>query len=78
MITEKMSYEEIAKEFKIDWDSNLADRLEKIMSDTSYGKYILKNIKDEQDFYFKPVDLKVNGNNYVLNLAQGGVLNIKR
>ena len=50
MITEKMSYEEIAKEFKIDWDSNLADRLEKIMSDSSYRKYILKNIKDEQDF----------------------------
>ena len=30
MITEKMSYEEIAKEFKNDWSSNLADRLEKI------------------------------------------------
>ena len=27
---EKMSYEEIAKEFKNDWNSNLADRLEKI------------------------------------------------
>ena len=72
MITEKMSYEEIAKEFKIDWDSNLADRLEKIMSDSSYRKYILKNIKDEQDFYFKPVDLKVNGNNYVAQLSTRG------
>ena len=72
MITEKMSYEEIAKEFKIDWDSNLADRLEKIMSDSSYRKYILKNIKDEQDFYFKPVDLKVNGKNYVAQLSTRG------
>ena len=63
MITEKMSYEEIAKEFKIDWDSNLADRLEKIMSNSKYRKHILKNIKDEQDYYFNPVDLKVNDNN---------------
>ena len=29
MITEKMSYEEIAKEFKNDWNSNLADLLKK-------------------------------------------------
>ena len=72
MITEKMSHEEIAKEFKNDWNSNLADRLEKIMSDSKYRKYILKNIKDEQDYYFKPVDLKVNGNNYVLQLSTGG------
>ncbi len=71
MITEKMSYEEIAKEFKNDWNSNLADRLEKIMSDSKYRKYILKNIKDEQDYYFKPVDLKVNDNNYVLQLSIG-------
>ena len=78
MITEKMSYEEIAKEFKIDWDSNLADRLEKIMSDSSYRKYILKNIKDEQDFYFKPVDLKVNGNNYVAQLSTRGRSEYKR
>ena len=30
MITEKMSYEEIAKEFKIDWDSNLDKQKKKI------------------------------------------------
>ena len=72
MITEKMSYEEIAYEFKFEWDFTLAYRLKEIMNDPKYRKYILKNIKDEQDFYFKPVDLKVNGNNYVAQLSTGG------
>ena len=71
MITDNMSYSEIANEFKSDWSNYLSDRIPEIMSDSKYRKYILKNIKDEQDYYFKPVDLKVNDNNYVLQLSIG-------
>ena len=44
MVTAYMKNEDIAAEFRRDWNSNLFDRIVGIMNDAKYRKYILKNV----------------------------------
>lgn len=78
MITDNMSYSEIANEFKSDWSNYLSDRIPEIMENPKYRKFVLKNVKDEQECYFKPVDIKVNGNNYILQISTVGRSEFKK
>jgi hypothetical protein len=78
MITDNMSYSEIANEFKSDWSNYLSDRIPEIMETPKYRKFVLKNVKDEQECYFKPVDIKVNGNNYILQISTVGRSEFKK
>lgn len=78
MITDNMSYSEIANEFKSDWSNYLSDRIPEIMETPKYRKFVLKNVKDEQECYFKPVEIKVNGNNYILQISTVGRSEFKK
>ena len=78
MITDNMNYSEIANEFKYDWSNNLFDRIGEILEEPKYRKFILKNVKDNQEYYFKPVDIKINGNNYILQISTVGRSEFKK
>lgn len=78
MITDNMSYSEIANEFKSDWNNYLSDRIPEILEEPKYRKFILKNVKDNQEYYFKPVDIKTNGNNYILQISTVGRSEFKK
>ena len=78
MITDNMNYSEIANEFKYDWNNNLFNRIGEILEEPKYRKFILKNVKDNQEYYFNPVDIKTNGNNYILQISTVGRSEFKK
>ena len=78
MVTPYMKNEDIVAEFRRDWKSNLFDRIVGIMNDAKYRKYILKNVKDNQRVYFKPIELKENGNKYILHINTKGRSDFKK
>ena len=51
---------QIQRSFNRNTSSNLFDRIGKILEEPKYRKFILKNVKDNQEYYFKPVDIKIN------------------
>ena len=78
MVTQYMKNEDIVAEFRRDWSSNLFDRIVGIMNDAKYRKYILRNVKDNQRVYFKPIELKENGNTYILHINTKGRQTLRR
>ena len=78
MAKKLLTNEELVAEFRHDWFSNLRDRCYGIMSDPKYRKYILKNVKNDQRHYFKPVKLEENGNTYILQIDTKGRSDYKK
>ena len=78
MAKKLLTNEELVAEFRHDWKTNLWDRCYGTMSDPKYRKYILKNVKNDQRHYFKPVKLEENGNTYILQIDTKGRSDYKK
>ena len=57
MVVESMNHKEIIAEYDKDWKSEMELKVENILVNTNntYRRYIMKNLRNEQFFFFKRV-----------------------
>lgn len=81
MVVESMNHKEIIAEYDKDWKSEMELKVENILVNTNntYRRYIMKNLRNEQFFFFKPIFLTSSrGNKYVLQISTRGWADFKK
>lgn len=79
MIVDSMTYEEVVAEFKKDWRNYFPNMLQKCFNDNRYRRYMLKEAKDNEPVFFKPIELtSPRGNKYILQINSKGRSDFKK
>ena len=80
MIVETMTYQEIADEFKKDWERSIRHKITDCFGMANkYRRYILKEGKTDKWIRFKPIEFtSPRGNNCVIQFVSKGWADYKR